>query len=208
MADASGPKKNIVDSYVTKCWNTLDTIVKLEVEPAEGLADFIQDRLKGSACQAIRDKAKTDEAPSNSSSYAMLIYDMKSAGEASSHPSTRLPPLRQNGEHLKDFIRGSLAANVGHKKDDLADADLWVIPDGMKAGGQASNVRRARRAQLVGRIHLNNEKNCSVTSASIRGSSCRFRLCLAILSRTSAICVQGLPSKGWPSVFSAWTTCF
>ncbi|CAJ1360662.1 unnamed protein product, partial [Effrenium voratum] len=124
-------QKNIVDSYVTKCWNTLDTIVKLEVEPAEGLADFIQERLKGSACQAIRDKAKTDEAPSNSSSYAMLIYDMKSAGEASSHPSTRLPPLRQNGEHLKDFIRGSLAANVGHMKDDLADADLWVIPDGM-----------------------------------------------------------------------------
>ena len=45
-----------------------------------------------------------------------------------------MPPLRQSGDHLKDFVRGVLG--TGRAAPSIGPRDLFVIPDGMKAGLQ------------------------------------------------------------------------
>ena len=38
----------------------------------------------------------------------VISYDLKVVGEASPHPATRLPPLRQNGDRLKLLLRACI----------------------------------------------------------------------------------------------------
>lgn len=122
--------KQVVEKFVSTCWNKIETIIQLEVEPDSGVADAVKKRLQASAIQELR----MQEKHPGQERYVMFVYDLKAAGEASSHPQTRLPPLRENGGHLKDFVRGALQANGEPHSDDLGPHDLFVIPNGGKEG--------------------------------------------------------------------------
>ncbi|CAE7820479.1 unnamed protein product, partial [Symbiodinium sp. CCMP2456] len=121
----------IVQKHLAACWNKIDTIVQLEAEPEKAVASFMEKRLQHSAIQKLRE---ADKSAAGMEYYVMIVYDCKSAGEASSHPQTRVAPLQGNGSHLKDFVRGILAANSGDCKNDLGPHDLFIIPNGAEEG--------------------------------------------------------------------------
>ena len=59
--------------------------------------------------------------------FVLIVYDLKCAGEASSHPATRVPPLRGNGNHLKQCLRAALDA-VGDAE--IPERDMYLIFEG------------------------------------------------------------------------------
>jgi hypothetical protein len=67
----------------------------------------------------------------------MINYDLKCAGESTSMPHVRLPPLRGNGEHLKQLLR--VAIDSGDETgSEIGSHDLYVLftagKPGLKAG--------------------------------------------------------------------------
>ena len=123
--------KAVVDQIVADCWNKIETVIQLEVEPESGVTDAVRKRLDNSAIQELRQKPKSSVGQEF---YVLMVYDLKAAGEASAHPATRLPPLQGNGSHLKDFVKGALAANTGDFAEDFSPHDLFVIPNAGKDG--------------------------------------------------------------------------
>ena len=74
-------------------------------------------------------KLRIEKQPSDPKlrSFVLIVYDLKCAGEASSHPATRVPPLRGNGDHLKQCLRAALDA-VGDAE--IPERDMCLIFDG------------------------------------------------------------------------------
>ncbi len=66
----------------------------------------------------------------------MFSYDLKAAGESSSHPATRMPSLCGNGEHLKGMLRMALDTS-GVEGGGLGDRGLVLLFDGGRAGLRA-----------------------------------------------------------------------
>ena len=58
MQNLKSEPKQVVEKYVAECWNKIDTIVQLEVEPDSGVADFFRKRLVASPIQELRQKPK------------------------------------------------------------------------------------------------------------------------------------------------------
>ena len=139
--------KATVEKYVAACWNKIETIVQFEVEPEKGVALFLEKRLSASAIQELRNLPRS---AAGQEKYIIMVYDCKAAGEASSHPSLRIPPLMNNGGHLKDFVKGALAANAD--KGELGPHDLFFIPNAGKQGHLASFILQC--ACLVSEIVL------------------------------------------------------
>ena len=98
----------------------------VEVSDTTALAD----RIKVSHPNSMRINSS---AETKTKTFVLHAYDLKNAGEASSHPSVRLPPLRGNGEHLKQCIRAGIDSynSVGNS---MAANDLFLLFDGGRPG--------------------------------------------------------------------------
>ena len=65
-------------------------------------------------------------------SHVLVFYDQQDAGEASSQPHFRTPPLREKGKHLERFIKLSLTRTT--TPGDLDDSDIYVVSDAGRSG--------------------------------------------------------------------------
>ena len=76
---------------------------------------------------------RSESQPSESKlrSFAHSNYDMQRAGEASAHPSTRVPPIRGNSDHLKQCARAALDAV---DDTEILDRDMYMLFDGGRPG--------------------------------------------------------------------------
>jgi hypothetical protein len=115
-----------MQQYIDKCWRKVDTYVVLCQEPAD--ASALKEMLQDTEVNRLR----SVENPTAISErrFVLINYDLKTAGEASSHPSTRLPPLRNNGDHLKSLMRACISANG----EEIGSRDLFLIYDGGRPG--------------------------------------------------------------------------
>mgnify|MGYP007045148110 CR=1 FL=1 len=127
LATKSDDEKQKIDGFVAQCWRKVDTYVDLFHETSDAAA--ATDRLKTSAANKLRIEKQPDDTRLRR--FVLIVYDLKSAGEASSHPATRAPPLRGNGDHLKQCLRAALDA-VGDAE--IPDRDMYLIFDGGRPG--------------------------------------------------------------------------
>jgi hypothetical protein len=67
-------------------------------------------------------------------SHVLVFYDQQYAGEASSQPHLRTPPLREKGKHLERFIKLSLMRTT--TPGDLDDSDIYVVSDAGRSGNK------------------------------------------------------------------------
>ena len=127
VANKSSEDKVKVDGFVAQCWRKVDTYIDLFQEQSDIAA--MTDRLKTTAANKLR----IEKQPSDPKlrRFVLIVYDLKCAGEASSHPATRVPPLRGNGDHLKQCLRAALDA-----VDDagVPERDMYLIFDGGRPG--------------------------------------------------------------------------
>ena len=123
VAKKSDGDKAKIHGLVDQCWRKVDTYVELFHESSDVAA--MTDRLKTTAVNKLRIEKQPQDAKLRR--FVLIVYDLKSAGEASSHPATRVPPLRGNGDHLKQCIRAALDA-VGD--GEIPDRDMHLIFDG------------------------------------------------------------------------------
>ena len=117
-------------NYVNVCWRKIDTWCSFIQESADATA--MRDALSGTCLHKLRQEPQAKFVPDKK--FVVISYDLKVAGEASSHPATRLPPLRQNGDHLKLLLRAcidSLDPNFS------GDRDLYFAFDGGRPGPQS-----------------------------------------------------------------------
>ena len=127
VANKSSEDKVKIDGFVAQCWRKVDTFIELFHETSDIAA--MTDRLKTTAANKLR----IEKQPSDPKlrRFVLLVYDLKCAGEASSHPQTRVPPLRGNGDHLKQCLRAALDA-VGDAE--IPERDMYLIFDGSRPG--------------------------------------------------------------------------
>ena len=129
MAKKSSEDKVKVDGFVAQCWRKVDTYITLFQEKSDIAA--MTDRLKATDANKFRIEKQPKDP--NLRRFVLIVYDLKCAGEASSHPSTRVPPLRGNGEHLKQCLRAALdAVTVGGAE--ITERDMYLIFDGGSRG--------------------------------------------------------------------------
>ena len=115
-----------MQQFIDKCWRKIDTYVVLFQEPSD--PNQVKDLLLDTEVDRLRKEALPDTVAERR--FVLISYDLKMAGESSSHASTRVPPLRANGDHLKTLLRGCIAASDG----DLAPRDLFLLFDGGRQG--------------------------------------------------------------------------
>jgi len=128
VAKSSSADKEKINNYVTQCWRKVDTYIELLHESSD--VTGTTDRLKATAVNKLRIVRQPTE--SKLRRFVLIVYDLKCAGEASSHPATRLPPLRGNGDHLiKQCLRAALDAV---DDADIPDRDMYMIFDGGRPG--------------------------------------------------------------------------
>lgn len=127
VANKSSEDKVKIDVFVAQCWRKVDTYIDLFHEKSDIAA--MTDRLKTTATNKMR----IEKQPSDPKlrRFVLIVYDLKCAGESSSHPATRVPPLRGNGDHLKQCLRVALDA-----VDDaeIPERDMYLIFDGGRPG--------------------------------------------------------------------------
>ena len=116
--------------FVKRCHRILDTYVVFVRESPD--LDSLRQNLQRTAVNKMR----LDPQPKdiNSRRFVLLNYDLKSAGESTSHPATRVPPLRQNGEHAKTCLRAALEAVADAHEGGLTPKDLVLLADGGRQG--------------------------------------------------------------------------
>ena len=85
-------------------------------------ATALTDRIKESNPHSRR---SMDDDPKT---FVLHVYDPKNAGEASSNPSTRAPPLRGNGDHLKLCLRAALDSQDS-VTGAMASNDIFLLFD-------------------------------------------------------------------------------
>lgn len=115
-----------MQQFVDKCWRKIATYVLLFQESAD--PNKVKEALADTEVNRLRQEGMTEKVAERR--FVLINYDLKTAGEATSHASTRLPPLRTNGEHLKSLLRGCIAATGG----DLGPRDLFLLFDGGRPG--------------------------------------------------------------------------
>ena len=149
-------EKAKMEAYVAQCWRKVDTCVELIQESSDVSA--MTDRIKATAVNKMR----ADRQPQESKlrRFVCIVYDLKSASEASSHPATRLPPLRGNGDHLKQCLRAALDAVDA---DDIPDRDMYLIFDGGRTGLKSQCSAGSRRRMAPAWLSLCACCNCSRT---------------------------------------------
>ncbi len=126
----SADNQSVLEGFVEACWRKLDTCVVLLQETVSD-SSAVCDRLKDTEVNKLR-MAEQAEQP-NDIRFVLLAYDLKAAGESSSHPSTWLPPLRNNGDHLKLCLRGALDARG---ESTVGARDMFLLFDGGRPGGR------------------------------------------------------------------------
>ena len=142
-ATNESPEKGTeINNFVQACWRKIDTHVVLIEEPAD--ATSIMDRLKETAVNKLRLEPQAENTKDKR--FVLLIYDLKVAGESSSHPATRLPPLRGNGSHLQAFLRAAIDAGGG---SEILGRDMFLIFDGGRAGASGGEGGRQLRSGLM-----------------------------------------------------------
>lgn len=67
--------------------------------------------------------------------HVLIYYDQQDAGESSSQPHLRVPPLRSKGQHLQRFLR--LVMQRAENSDDLDDTDIFTINDAGRSGNKS-----------------------------------------------------------------------
>ena len=117
-----------MQQFVDKCWRKVDTYVVIVQEPAD--SNKVKELLVDTEVNRLRMFELPDAVADRR--FVLINYDLKTAGEPNSHPSTRLAPLRNNGDHLKNLLRGCLAATNG----DLGSRDMFLLFDGGRPGIQ------------------------------------------------------------------------
>ena len=124
--EEAAEKSDKLKQFVDRCWRKIDMYVVLFQEPSDSTK--LKECLIGTQVNNLRN----DEQPGNIAErkFVLISYDLKTAGESNSHPSTRLPPLRNNGDHLKTLLRGCLAAT----DDQIRERDLFLLCDGGRPG--------------------------------------------------------------------------
>eukprot|EP00959_Pyramimonas_sp_CCMP1952_P439048 9191448-Pyramimonas_sp.AAC.1 len=68
--------------------------------------------------------------------HCLIIYDVPSSGEPTTHPRIRIAPLRQ--EHIRTCVRGALIGRGN--RDAINPNDLYLFFDGGRHGNQATLV--------------------------------------------------------------------
>lgn len=129
-SDDPQEKRDLLESFVKRCHRILDTYVVFVRESPD------VDSLKQNLQRTAVNKMRLDPQPKdiNSRRFVLLNYDLKSAGESTSHPATRVPPLRQNGEHAKTCLRAALEAVADAHEGGLTPKDLVLLADGGRQG--------------------------------------------------------------------------
>ena len=125
----SSEKNDQISSFVQVCFRKIDTLVKLFIETSDSTS--ISDRIKDTAVNDLRKEAQP--ASASEKRYVLLVYDLKAAGEASSNPSTRPPPLRGNGDHLKTYLRASIDAGDSGGSE-ILERDMYMLFDSGRLG--------------------------------------------------------------------------
>ena len=127
ITKAGDEHKPRLDQFVAACWRKVDMYVDLIQESSD--IGGMTDKLKATAVNAMRKEPQAQDASLRR--FILIVYDLKSAGEASSHPSTRVPPLRGNGDHLKGCLRVALDAIDG---GEICSRDMFMLFDGGSHG--------------------------------------------------------------------------
>ena len=124
--DESARKK--INYYKGYARRLIETYVQLCPETASD--DTILNQLAESAAGKVL-------GDSTGKTHAGIFYNPNHAGESSSKPTCRQPPLRQGGDHLKRL------SNIVFRlrKHELADNDLWFIFDGGREGVRSINIQ-------------------------------------------------------------------
>ena len=126
--DDDEDKKTKLDNFVSKCWRRIDTGVVLFQEVAD--LDAMRARLKETEVNKMR--MLDQPADVTAERFVLIVYDLKSAGESSSHPATRAPPLRNNGDYLKQCFR--VAIDAGASNTEIGSKDMYVTFDCGRSG--------------------------------------------------------------------------
>ncbi len=124
----SADNQSVLEGFVDACWRKVDTCVVLVHETTSD-ASAVCDRLQSTEVNKLR-MGEQAEQP-NDIRFVLMVYDLKAAGESSSHPSTRIAPLRNNGDHLKLCLRGALDARGDSS---VGARDMFLLFDGGRAG--------------------------------------------------------------------------
>ena len=132
--DDDEDKKTKLENFVAKCWRKIDTGVVLFQETAD--PDAMTARLKETEVNKMRAQDQPDDVTAKR--FVLVVYDLKSAGESSSHPATRAPPLRNNGDHLKQCWR--VAIDAGASNASIGSKDMYVTFDCGRSGLARENT--------------------------------------------------------------------
>ena len=116
-----------MDAFLAPCWRKVDMYVSLAQASTSTTA--MTDNINAHNVNTKRSERQPSE--SRLRPFVLFNYDMKRAGEASSHPATRLPPLRGNGDHLKQCLRAALEAGTDAE---IPDRDMYMLFDGSRPG--------------------------------------------------------------------------
>lgn len=116
-ADAASKEK--LDLYLTQARRMIATYIELVAE-TENDDEILRAMQESTA-------AKINLA---SGGYVGVVYDCKVAGEASAQPNVRMPPLRDNGDHLRRLAALKLRQHDGV----IRDEEIWFLPDAGKEG--------------------------------------------------------------------------
>ncbi len=136
LSKQSGDKGEQMSALVHLCWRKIDTHAVLIQEPLD--AGSLTDRLKDSEVNKLRSEDQPQDETQRR--FVALVYDLKCAAEASSHPATRLPPLRGNGEHLKTVLRAAIDAGDETGGNLIRERDLYMVFDGSRPGEYYDSV--------------------------------------------------------------------
>ena len=116
--DETQRKINYYKSYAKRL---IETHVHLcpETEPDDAIAKQLGESAAGKTFGNKEQKT-----------HVAITYNPNHAGEASSKPSCRQPPLRQNGDHLRRLAGLVLRT----RSNEIHERDLWMLFDGSKEG--------------------------------------------------------------------------
>jgi len=110
-----------LEKYKCMARNLVNSNVDLfpETLPTEELVQKLQDSAAGKAVNAAESK-----------SFTAIVYDPRCAGISSSNPTSRVPSLRTNGEHLRGLAKLIFRA----RGDAIKDNDMWLLFDAGRSG--------------------------------------------------------------------------
>ena len=118
--------KDRLQQFIDTCWRQIDTCCVFLLESPD--SDTMRDALKDTIPHKMRQEVVNDPQDKK---FVVMAYDLEVAGAASSHPATRQPPLRQNGDHLKTMLRAAIDALDSNA---IGERDLYIMFDGGRPG--------------------------------------------------------------------------